>query len=112
MNATIELDYFGGYAPIQAWGKFDEHHFYFRARWDEWRFEIGKPGIKVPASDKHTLIFVREGEFLADDFHKEMASIIVVCFQDFFAESQNPLAADLLADLNSKLLAAMSLENQ
>jgi hypothetical protein len=110
MNAAVELDYFGGYAPIQAWGKIDNQAFYFRARWDEWRFEIGKPGVSVPTLENNGLLFVREGEFLPDDFHEETAATIVSCFREFFIEVHNPQAAHLLSNLDQKLKAAMKLE--
>jgi len=107
MNTAIELDYFGGYAPVQAWGKVDDLKFYFRARWDTWTFEIGKPGVGVPTAEKDTLLFARGGEFLPNDFHEEMADVIVNCFQEFFMETLNPHAGQLIPELTKKLNAAM-----
>lgn len=34
----------GGYAPVQGHGMVDDHPWYFRARWDGWRFDVGPPG--------------------------------------------------------------------
>ena len=110
MNTEIELDYFGGYAPIQAGGKVRELNFYFRARWDTWTFEIGKPGAEVPALEDDDLLFTREGDFLPDDFHEEMAAVIVNCFREFLAETQNPNAANLLSDLTEKLHTITNVE--
>ncbi|MCB8948231.1 MAG: hypothetical protein H6653_09470 [Ardenticatenaceae bacterium] len=107
MNTEIELDYFGGYAPIQAEGKVGEHNFYFRARWETWIFEIGKPGVEVPAFNDDDLIFTREGDFLPDDSHEEMAAVLVNCFREYFAETQNPSDRQLLQVLTNKLNIAM-----
>jgi hypothetical protein len=30
----------GGYAPVQGWGEVDGLPWYFRSRWDSWRFSI------------------------------------------------------------------------
>lgn len=103
MNTEIELNYFGGYAPIQAEGKVGEHNFYFWARWDTWRFEIGKLGVEVPVLKDDELLFTREGDFLPGDFHEETAAVIVNCFREHFAETQNPNAANLLSSLTEKL---------
>ncbi len=111
MNAAIELDYFGGYAPIQAWGKVSNLNFYFRARWDTWTFKIGKPGVEVPTTENDALLFAREGEFLPNDFHEEMVGVIVNCFQEYFTETRNPRSTDLLSDLNKKLKAAINLKS-
>ncbi|MBK7893555.1 MAG: hypothetical protein WAS33_02865 [Candidatus Promineifilaceae bacterium] len=105
MDGEIELDNFGGYAPIQAKGKVGKLNFYFRARWDTWRFEIGKLGVEVPALKDDELLFTREGDFLSGDSHEEMATVIVNCFKEYFAETQNPNAAKLLSDLTEKLRA-------
>ena len=105
MNTGIKLDYFGGYAPIQAWGEVEGQKFYFRARWDEWQFEIGKPGIEVPTTDKTQLLFVREGELLPNAFYNEMAAIIISCFQEYLVKTKNPQTTRLLSDLNTKLQA-------
>ena len=110
MNAAIELDYFGGYAPIQALGKVSNLNFYFRARWDTWTFEMGKPGVEVPALKDDDLLFTREGDFLPDDFHKEMAAVIVNCFREYFAEIQNPNTVKLLSNLTKKLQAITNVE--
>jgi hypothetical protein len=32
-----------GYAPVQGVGTVDGHHWYFRARWQAWSFEIAAP---------------------------------------------------------------------
>ncbi len=110
MKTGIELDYFGGYAPIQASGKVGNHNFYFRARWDTWAFEIGKPGVEVPTLEDDDLLFTREGDFLPDDFHEEMAAVIVNCFREHFAETQNPNAANLLSNLTEKLRTITNVE--
>lgn len=105
MSTEIELNYFGGYAPIQAEGKVGEHNFYFRARWDIWTFEIGKPGIEVPALKDDDLLFTREGDYSLNDSQEEMADVLVNCFKEYFAETQNQNAARLLSSLTEKLRA-------
>lgn len=110
MNTEIELDYFGGYAPIQAEGKIGELNFYFRARWDTWRFEIGKPGLEVPARDDNDLLFARKGDYSPNDSHEEMAAVIVHCFKEYFAETKNPNAVNLLAKLTEKLQSITNIE--
>mgnify|MGYP001017808075 CR=1 FL=1 len=110
MNTEIELDYFGGYAPIQAEGKIGELNFYFRARWDTWRFEIGKPGVEVPARDDADLLFTRKGDYSPNDSHEEMAAVITNCFKEYLAETQKPNAAKLLSNLTEKLRAITNAE--
>lgn len=103
MNTEIELNYFGGYAPIQAEGKVGKHNFYFRARWETWIFEIGKPGVEVPAFNDDDLLFTREGDFLPGDGHEEMAAVLVTCFRNFYDETRNPNTVSLLSDLNKQM---------
>ncbi|MBB4010272.1 hypothetical protein [Allorhizobium taibaishanense] len=38
---NFELYHLSGWAPVQAEGRLDGHHFYFRARGSYWRFELG-----------------------------------------------------------------------
>lgn len=103
MNQEIMLDYFGGYAPIQAEGKVGELNFYFRARWDTWRFEIGKPGVEVPARHNDALLFTRKGNYSPNDSHEEMAAVIINFFKQYLAETQNQNAANLLSNITKKL---------
>ena len=110
MSTAIELDYFGGYAPIQAGGKVDGLNFYFRARWDTRTFEIGKLGVDVPTLQEDALLFTREGDYSPNDSHEETAAVIVNCFQEYFVKMQNPNAEWLLLDITSKLNAAMKRE--
>lgn len=37
----FELYHLSGWTPVQAEGRLDGHHFYFRARGSYWRFEVG-----------------------------------------------------------------------
>jgi hypothetical protein len=42
---TYRLEYVGGAAPTQAWGRTgDNRPFYFRARRGEWTLEVGERG--------------------------------------------------------------------
>lgn len=42
----IKITAFHGYAPVQAWGYLDNLPFYFRARWDYWRFQVGDSPVE------------------------------------------------------------------
>ena len=37
---TFSLEWLNGWCPVQAEGKVNDKPFYFRARWDAWRFEV------------------------------------------------------------------------
>ncbi|MCA9972129.1 MAG: hypothetical protein KC425_18020 [Anaerolineales bacterium] len=110
MMAGIELTYFGGYAPIQAWGTVNGRRFYFRARWDTWRFEIGKRDVEVPTRERQAIEFIREGEFAPDAGHEEMAIEIVACFRAYFAEVQDTNVEQQLEDLAGQLRASLKRE--
>lgn len=38
----IEIDWLGGNCPVQAEGRIDGEPFYFRARGEHWRLDIGR----------------------------------------------------------------------
>lgn len=54
----------GGFCPVQGHGHVDGRFWYFRARYDEWRFEVySEPcDADLPGDDK--LVWSREDEYL------------------------------------------------
>lgn len=58
----------GGFCPVQGEGFVDGRFWYFRARHDEWRFEVfsvdGRDGGMLPGDDK--IIWSADGEYEGD----------------------------------------------
>ena len=50
-NSIAHIEFFGGQTPVQSWGTVLDKHFYFRARWKYWRFEVGEQDALPTVSD-------------------------------------------------------------
>ena len=87
-KSIVDIQFFGGQTPVQCWGTVLGKHFYFRARWQYWWFEVGEEKY-VPA--------------VGDDDIKKL---------DFYIEedySPEPYAAGYMPESESRELITDSL---
>jgi hypothetical protein len=79
-----------GFAPVQALGTINGREFYFRARHNDWTFEIADSATSALPSDGGRSGFVRSGAFSNASFmsHDVAESLIVTCVEQFLGEER------------------------
>lgn len=77
-----------GNAPVQALGTLNGREFCFRARHNEWTFEIAESATSALPSDGGRGGFVRSGSFSNASFMSPdvAESLIVTCVEQFLGE--------------------------
>jgi len=92
----IEMDYFGGSAPVQAWGTINGRPFYFRARHAHWSFAVSLD----PTVDPADIAYPDQGFYREEIYdvngpasasympHDEAETIIRRCVAQFIEDSR------------------------
>lgn len=94
---SLEFDYLGGMAPVQAEGTVAGHRFYFRSRYQRWTFSISEHAdvspVEIDSPARGAAYgFFREGEYGSTPFEasympeKEARRIIEGCATEYLRE--------------------------
>lgn len=86
-----------GEAPVQAYGEIRGREFYFRARHDEWHFEVSDADGQLPSDGQAALDgFIRNGEYPNASYMplREALKIIDRCMNEYIDTSTNDSALD------------------
>lgn len=85
-----------GFCPVQGWGSLDGLHWYFRARWDDWSFEVYPTTCEDELPPSETCIWFTQGGYGNASWMKysDAWSLIEGAFAAFRSRGTNPGAPD------------------
>jgi hypothetical protein len=88
----LRIEFLGGSCPMQGWGAIAGFEFYFRARWQHWRFSVAPVGVDPTLDGVPPLLFEREetwgdGPYDAGYMPDDVAfELVVRLAKEFLAE--------------------------